>query len=193
MPHNQAFITFITRKIHTMKKTLLSTALVAVIAAAAFVPTAQAANSGTINFTGKVLADTCTVAVNGGATVALPSVMTGAFSGVGSVAGATPFTIGLSGCDTNTTKANMAFTAGANVDATTGNLKNATSGGSNVQIQLLNSSNAVINTSTNANAPVITVASGSGATQLTAQYVATNAATSAGLVTSSVSFTLTYL
>lgn len=175
-----------------MNKTLLSTALVAVIAATAFVPTAQAANSGTINFTGKVLSDTCTVAVNGGATVALPTVMTGAFTGSGSVAGATPFTIALSGCDTNTTTANMAFTAGTNVNAN-GNLDNATSGGSNVQIQLLNSSSAVINTKTGTNAPVIAIASGAGSTDLTAQYVATAAATSAGLVTSSVSFTLTYL
>ena len=81
-----------------MNKTLLSTALVAVIAATAFVPTAQAANSGTINFSGTVLADTCTIAVNGGSTVALPTVMTAAFGNtVGTVAGATPFTIGLSG------------------------------------------------------------------------------------------------
>ena len=48
-----------------MNKTLLSTALVAVMAATAFAPTAQAANSGTITFSGKVLADTCVISVNG--------------------------------------------------------------------------------------------------------------------------------
>ncbi|MEO5810591.1 MAG: fimbrial protein [Rhodanobacter sp.] len=177
-----------------MNKTLLSTALVAVIAATAFLPTAQAASSGTINFTGRVLADTCAIAVNGGSTVTLPNVTTTTFgSTVGTTAGAVPFTIALSGCDTNTTKANMAFTAGTNVDTTTGNLKNATSGGANVQIQLLNSASAVINTSTNANAPVITVAAGAGSTSLTAQYISTATTTTAGLVTSTVGFTLTYL
>jgi major type 1 subunit fimbrin (pilin) len=177
-----------------MNKTLLSAALVAVIATAAFAPTAQAANSGTINFTGKVLADTCTVGVNGGATVALPTVVTAAFgSTVGTTAGATPFTVALSGCDSNTTKANMAFTAGTNVDASTGNLKNATGGGANVQIQLLNSTSQVINTATNVNSPVINVTAGEGTTQLTAQYISTATATTAGLVTSTVGFTLTYL
>ncbi|MEO8811172.1 MAG: type 1 fimbrial protein [Rhodanobacter sp.] len=178
-----------------MKNTLLSAALAAVIAAAAFIPTAHAANTGTINFTGRVLADTCTITVNNGASVVLPNVSTLAFGGAaGNTAGTTPaFNIALSNCDTNTTKANMAFTVGANVDTTTGNLKNATSGGSNVQIQLLNSSNAVINTATNANAPVITVAAGAGQTQLTARYISTVAATTPGLVTSSVGFTLTYL
>ena len=178
-----------------MKKTLLSAILIASFSVAAFAPqSAQAANSGTITFSGRVLADTCTIAVNGGATVTLPNVPTTAFgSTVGTTAGATPFTIALTGCDTNTTTANMAFTAGTNVDTATGNLKNATSGGANVQIQLLNSASAVINTSTNANAPVIAVASGAGSTSLTARYISTATATTAGLVTSTVGFTLTYL
>ena len=178
-----------------MNKTLLPTALVAVMAATAFAPTAQAASSGTINFTGKVLADTCTITVGGaGSTVALPTVMTAAFGPtVGSVAGTTAFTVALTGCDANTASAKMAFTAGTSIDTTTGNLKNATAGGSNVQIQLLNSADAIINTSTQANAPVIAVAGGAGSTSLKAQYVSTATATTAGLVTSSVGFTLTYL
>lgn len=179
-----------------MNKTLLSTALVAVIAATGFASAALAATSGTIEFTGRVLADTCVIDVNGSATstVTLPNVSTTAFgAAVGNVAGATPFTITLTGCDTNTTQADMAFTAGTNVDAATGNLKNATVGGANVQIQLLNSADAPINTSDNTNAPVIAVNAGTGSTQLTAQYISTAAATSAGLVTSSVGFTLTYM
>jgi major type 1 subunit fimbrin (pilin) len=177
-----------------MNKTLLSAALIASFGFAALAPLgAQAATTGTINFTGKVLADTCAISVNGSgtSTVALPTVMTAAFSAVGSTAGATAFTIALTGCDTNTASAQMAFN-GTNVDATTGNLINATSGGSNVQIQLLNSAAAAINTKTQANAPTITVVSGAGSTSLTARYIATATATTAGLVTSSVGFTLTY-
>lgn len=177
-----------------MKKTLLSAVMIASFGVAALASmSAQAASTGTISFTGRVLADTCTINVNGSGnnTVALPSVMTTAFgSTVGSVAGATPFTIGLTGCDTNTTSAKMAFN-GTQIDATTGNLKNATSGGSNVQIQLLSGA-AVINTSTSTNAPTIAVTNGVGSTTLTAQYISTATATTAGLVTSSVGFTLTY-
>lgn len=179
-----------------MKKTLLSAVMIASFGVAALASmSAQAASTGTINFTGKVLADTCTINVNGSGnnTVALPSVMTTAFSStVGSVAGATQFTIGLTGCDTNTTSAKMGFT-GTQIDSSTGNLKNATtSGGSNVEIQLLDSAGTAINTSTNVNAPTIAVASGVGSTTLKAQYISTAAATTAGLVTSSVGFTLTY-
>ena len=111
-----------------MSKRLLSTALVAVLAAAGFAPSAQAA-TGTINISGKVLADTCTIAVNGGSTVTLPSVMKTSFTAVGSVAGATTFAVALTGCDTNATSATMQF-SGSGIDTTTGNLKNTAAGGS---------------------------------------------------------------
>ena len=173
-----------------MNKTLLATALVAVVATTAFAPTAQAANTGTITISGKVLADTCTVSINGGATVALPTVMTGAFAAVGDTAGTKPFTVNLSGCDSNTTTATMAF-SGSNIDAGTGNLKNTSVGGSNVQVQLLNGA-SVINTSSNSNAPVISLASGAGSASMSARYIATSASTSAGMVASTVNFTLSY-
>ena len=177
-----------------MKKTLLSAVMIASFGIAALASmSVQAASSGTINFTGKVLADTCTINVNGSSTstVALPTVMTAAFgTTIGSTAGATPFTVALTGCDTNTKSAQMAFN-GTQIDGATGNLKNATSGGSNVEIQL-SSSSGFINTSTQANAPLINVTSGAGSTSLTAQYISTATATTAGLVTSSVGFTLTY-
>ncbi|MCW8807827.1 MAG: type 1 fimbrial protein [Rhodanobacter sp.] len=177
-----------------MKKTLLSAAMIAGFGMAALAPmNAQAASSGTINFSGKVLADTCTIAVNGGSTVALPTVMTAAFgSTVGTTTGATNFTVGLTGCDTNMTSAQMAFTTGGNVDSATGNLKNAAASGSNVEIQLLSGA-SVINAQSSANAPAIAVdTTGAGSTTLTAQYISTATATTAGLVTSSVGFTLTY-
>jgi major type 1 subunit fimbrin (pilin) len=173
-----------------MNKTLLSTALVAVMAAAAFAPTAQAAG-GTINISGKVLTDTCIVSVNGGSTVVLPTVMSSTLNTVGAVAGATSFAVGLTGCDTNTTSATMAF-SGSNINSTTGNLNNTAALGSNVQVQLLNGA-SVINTSNNTNAPVIAVASGVGSASLKAQYIAATAAATAGLVSTTVNFTLTYL
>jgi major type 1 subunit fimbrin (pilin) len=177
-----------------MKKTLLTAALVASFGVAAVASqSAQAASGGTINFSGKVFADTCTVAVNSGATVTLPPVMVSAFSGAANtVAGATNFNIALTGCDTNITNAQMAF-SGSQVDTSTGNLKNSlTSNNSNVEIQLLSGTN-VVNTQTQANAPKISLAgTGAGSTTLTAQYISTSATTTAGLVASTVAFTLTY-
>lgn len=175
-------------------KMLCSAALVAAFGALAAVATpSHAASNGTINISGKVLADTCTVAVNGGSTVTLPTVMAASFgSSAGNVAGATSFSVALTGCDTNTSSAKMTF-AGSNIDNSTGNLKNTVTSGSNVQLQLLNSSDAVINTATQTNAPTIAVSSGAGSTQMKAQYISTASTTSAGLVASTVNFTLTYL
>lgn len=177
-----------------MNKTLLSTALVATLGALAFVPAAQAASTGIINITGKVIADTCTISVNSSATstVTLPTVTTNALSTVGSTAGKIPFTIGLTGCDSNVSGALMSF-SGSNVDTSTGNLNNSlTTNNSNVQVQLLNSSGTAINTNSQANAPLIAVANSAGSTTMYAQYKATNAAATAGLVSTSVNFTLTY-
>lgn len=174
-------------------KTLLSAALIAAcgVAALASAP-ARAASTGTISFSGKVLADTCTITVNGGSTLTLSAVMTSAFgSTVGTTVGDTMFSVVLSDCSTNTVGAQMAF-SGSNIDNTSGDLTNTASDGSNVRIRLLNSSNQVINAKTGTNAPWIAVANGSGSTQMTAQYISTATVTTAGPVTSSVNFTLTY-
>jgi major type 1 subunit fimbrin (pilin) len=178
-----------------MKKTLLTAALLTAFGVAAIAPqAASAASTGTINFTGKVYKDTCVITVNNGATVTLPTVATSAFStssGVALASSATNFTIALTACDNNLVSAATAF-SGTNVDTTTGNLKNSlTTNNSNVEIELLNGA-SVINTNTNANAPTIALTSGAGSVQLTAEYITTATATTAGLVQSSVGFTLTY-
>jgi major type 1 subunit fimbrin (pilin) len=179
-----------------MKKTLLTAALLTAFGVAVVAPqAANAASSSTINFTGKVYADTCVITVNGGAAVALPTVATSAFattSGSALASSATNFTIALASCDTNLVSAATKFTSGSTVDSSTGNLKNSlTSNNTNVEVELLNGAN-VINTSTQANAPTITLSSGAGSIQLTAEYITTSTTTTAGLYSSSVGFTLTY-
>jgi major type 1 subunit fimbrin (pilin) len=176
-----------------MTKTLLSTAFVAILGAVAFVPAARAANTGTIQINGKVLQDTCTVAVNGGAgtTVTMTPVMTSSLASAGATAGATPFTLNLSNCDANATSAQLSFTSGSN-NAADGNLTNTGSAG-NVEVQLLagGTSGSVVNVGTDANAPAVSLTSGSGSTSMAARYYATAAAT-AGLVSTSASITFTY-
>ncbi len=180
-----------------MKKTLLSAALVAGLTI--FVPQiASAAADGTITISGKVLSATCTVSVNGGSTVVMPAVMATDLAGKGTVAGGTPFTVGLTGCDKNSTSATMKF-SGGNIDSASGNLNNTVAtGGSDVQIQLMTGGNK-IDTRTSGIAPVITLTAptsstvSSGSVAMVAKYVAVNAVTTPGLVTSTVDFTLTYL
>src|SRR6185312_3470554 len=141
---------------NTMTKTLLSTALVAVLGTVAFLPAARAAaNSGTINITGKVVADTCQLNVNGtkNGSVVLPTVTTATLNAaVGATAGATAFNLTLTNCDTTATSASLNFTTGAN-NAADGNLTNTGTAGSNVEVQLLNggTGGSVINVASNNN------------------------------------------
>lgn len=177
-----------------MTKTLLTTALVAALGAAAFAPTALAANSGTININGKVINDTCAISVNNGtatSTVTLPTVVTGSLATAGATTGDTNFNVALTGCDSNVVSAKMAF-SGSNIDSGNGYLNTTGSGqAANVQVQLLSGA-TVINGNTQAGAPTIAVSGGAGSTTLTARYFAKGAAAGAGLVNTSVNFTLTY-
>ena len=182
-----------------MTKTLLSTAFAAVLGAVAFVPAAQAAaNTGTINITGKVVADTCQLNVNGvkNGSVTLPTVTTATLNAaVGTVAGATGFNLTLTNCDTTATAASLNFTGAAN-NATDGNLTNTGTAGTNVEVQLLNggASGPVINTQSNANAPAnIALTSGSSGTiAMTAQYYTKAASVTAGTVSTNATVTFSY-
>jgi len=138
-----------------MKKTLLSTALVAVVAAVAM-PSAFAAD-GKIAFTGDITDITCTVTAgpgttgsNGNFAVAMGSVNKSALATIGARAGDTPFALiiggsGQTGC-TNGKVARLRFEpAQSPVDMTTGKLTNAAGTAAVVQVGLLNKNKADIN------------------------------------------------
>ena len=182
-----------------MKKTLLSAVLIASFGVAALASmSAHAASSGTINFTGKVITDSCVVSVNGSGTstgtVGLPVVFNSVLSTVGNVAGKTPFTIGLTGCDSNVTSAQALFT-GSGIDTTSGNLIN-TGTATNVEVQLLAGTTTVMplqnSTAAGQLSPVGTLSSNATTLSYSAQYVAVGGAGAAGTVLSTVGFTLTY-
>lgn len=179
-----------------LKPALLAVAIAAV-GSIALAPTAFAAD-GTITFNGKVLSSTCTVsnASGGNVAVTLPDVPFSTFTGAGSNAGLTPFSLNLTGCPTTPSGVSVgAAFSGANIDATTGAIKN-TSGAnfSNVEVQLTNSSGTAINLSSNPN-PVSASISGSGTATLNYEaqyYQPTATAVTPGTVTASVMYTLTY-
>ena len=188
-----------------MNKTLLSAALVATLGALAVVPAAKAAPAtgngtaidGTITINGQVVANTCTVAVNGGSntgTVALKPAPTSALATTGSTYGDMPFTIAVTGCDSSLNgKSVLPYWSGAQVNSN-GRLRN-TGTATNVDLQLLNQDDL---TPIALNAPEggqgttgATVASGAATMTYYARYYATGAAT-AGPVTSTVNYTLIY-
>lgn len=182
-----------------MNRILLSAALIAGFGIAAFAPQSARATDGTITFAGKITSTTCAINVNASgsasATVTLPTVDLAALASSGKVAGATPFTIGLTGCTgTNTGSVGVYFEPGANTQPD-GNLKN-TAATNNVEIQLLNGTQGVmtLNSASGAqNGTTAAVVSGYTAATLAyyAQYFATAAAT-AGIVGSSVTYSVVY-
>ncbi|RDK08678.1 fimbrial protein [Cupriavidus lacunae] len=157
------------------------------------------AADGTIQFTGKITAQTCTINGNGSGskdfTVALPTVSASTLNVAGNTAGRTPFQIALTGCTPNTGNVHTFFEAGPTTDASTGNLILNTGGATNVQIGLLNGGTFTAIKAgfadASQNSTVVAITSGAATLPYAAQYVATGAAT-AGVANSSVMYTVAY-
>jgi major type 1 subunit fimbrin (pilin) len=194
-----------------MKKTILTAALLTAFGVAAIAsqgaiaatlptPVSNSGPDGTITITGTVIAQTCLVdgkaaGTSDAKTVTLADVLTSDFSAVGNVAAPTAFNIAITGCNAALSTV-QAFFTGANIDTTTGNLKNTAASGSNVEVQLLNASNVAMPlngaNATAQNSQTVTLTSGAATLNYSAQYIATAAATSAGGVNTAVNFTLIY-
>ena len=186
-----------------MNKTLLSAALIAGFGVAALAPQAARAD-GTISITGKVVANTCTFTFGGGAsgtnsgTVVLPVVFTTALNAAAATAGKTPFTLTIASCDPNLSSVTETF-GGSNIQAD-GNLKNIAGAvapqtvAGNVEVQLLSGIGAgtVMNLFSTPTQPAATLVSNGVVLNYQAQYYATAAAT-AGLVSTTVTYTTSYL
>lgn len=186
-----------------MKRLLLSTAVVSCLVAAG----AQASD-GQINFQGKLTDSTCQIAIDGAAspaTVVLPTLSIASLATSGTTGGRTQFNIELSGCTglVTTSTAAAYFEGGSTVDSVTYNLKNTTTtgGAGNVQLQLVDvQGDSTIkvghNSQSTTNTPVVipnTAGASTGTTILpyAVQYYAIGA-TTPGIVTSNVSFSINY-
>lgn len=163
----------------------------------AFLPAAHAVD-GTITINGAVSSQTCTINGNGtGAadfTVALPAVAAPSMTADGMVAGRTPFSIAVTGCSTKSGTVSTWFEPGSNVDASTHRLKNTASGGAtNVQIGLLqgDTTTAMVPGQASQVANIDTT-TGNAELKYFAQYVATGGAVTAGAVSSSLTYLMSY-
>lgn len=161
---------------------------------------AHAASSGTITFSGSVNTETCATVVNNYSAdgmVTLPPVPTSALSKAGETAGATTFTINLTGCDPANTKTRAYFEVGGMANSA-GRLSNFNGGAANVELQLidLDDNSSVIKVgdyaSQSTSGTTIDASSGTGTLNYAVRYYATGAAT-AGAVASSVTYSIIYL
>ncbi|WP_114239623.1 fimbrial protein [Dyella sp. C9] len=184
-----------------MKKLLLSAVLAASFGAVALAPQTAKAVDGTITFGGAVTAKTCTVKLNAGTngsgTVTLPSVSTSAFSGLGTTAGETQFTIGVSGCATGMNTVATYFEAGPTVNSN-GRLVVTTGGATNLDLQLLYSDGSIVTAGSAAatsGAGLANISSTTNSATLTyfVRYYQNSAtAPTAGSVASSVNYSMIY-
>jgi major type 1 subunit fimbrin (pilin) len=167
---------------------------------------AQFINGGTITFTGVVTDDTCPVqggsGTDGGKNnfiVALDAVNTSALAVDGAVAGKQPFDVVVggpdSGCNPNLVASMKFLSSSPRVDPTTGTLTNALAGeAGNTNIQLLDASDAVINLADTNNSVTLPwdVATKTAVVKYSAQYKAVGGAATAGLVSTSVVYSVAY-
>ncbi|MFY3152448.1 fimbrial protein [Achromobacter xylosoxidans] len=167
------------------------------LSACAFLPQVAAAADGTIQFNGRITAQTCTI--NGGSgrdfTVTLPTVSASSLSAADATAGNTRFQIALTNCtpQAGNVRAFFEHVAGTNPS---GDLNIATGNGNaaNVRIRLLNANGSRIVVGAPEplqNSQSTALSEGAATLVYAAQYVATGQAT-AGAATASVQYTIAY-
>jgi len=197
-----------------MKKTLISTALTAVLGFATFAPMVASAKDGTITFTGLITPTTCIITGGGKATgtgditVQLPDVSASALP-AGDTAGDTDFSLILSGPDCTDGKTAALWietTQTPALDTATGALRNqATGGAGNVEVRLVNKANSLpINLGVNdyvvngqqvvaaSNQPAATISGNTATLNYVAQYLAVGGDATPGAVTTYLTYSMQY-
>ena len=172
----------------------LSLALIAAASA-----TVAMADTGTITFNGLVVADTCVTALTGGASataVTLPTVQTTALAAANNIAGYTPFSLDVTGCDATAATRGIHYTLTPSAYASNNNLLANTSGAgfaTNVGVEILEGATAIAFAGAPHQTDDVTLNSGAGSVSLAAQYKATGPTpATAGTVISALNWTLVY-
>ncbi|MBW7981909.1 fimbrial protein [Enterobacillus tribolii] len=176
-----------------MKKNLIVAALIA----GAMSASVASADDGKINFVGEITDNACTVtnSVTNPLTVTLGKVARTAFTGAGSTAAPTKFTIALTNCPESVTSASVKFdgVADTNVSSVlaltqaTGEDETTASG---VGIQIMDKQNVAVPLHTASSA--YTLAQGANNLDFVARYYATSATVTSGLANSTSNFTIVY-
>ncbi|UNK48145.1 type 1 fimbrial protein [Lysobacter sp. S4-A87] len=182
-----------------MKTTLFKAMTVGAIALAS---QSAFASDGTINFTGELTTQTCSI--NGTAadgnrnvSVTLPAASQSNLRTVGSTSGETAFQIALTSCTPTSGTVHTRFESGPNVDVASGELLTSGAGSSaGLRIQLLNQDRTVIAVGAAdvaQNSAPGTIATGAVTLNYIARYHNINSTPLAvGAVTSSVTYSMAY-
>jgi major type 1 subunit fimbrin (pilin) len=180
-----------------MKKVGISLVVAAMglTSAAAF---ADQPNGGTVTINGSLTANTCDVSGNGQGnnfTVTLPTLSASQFAAAGASGGNTGFSIALSNCTPNTGNVRAFWEYGVNTLAD-GNLKNNGTA-KNIELRLLdfNSGMKIIDVSKAdgaQNSQTVAIAGGKANLQYAAQYYTVAGGATAGTVTTSVVYSMSY-
>ncbi|MBB4866045.1 major type 1 subunit fimbrin (pilin) [Pseudomonas nitritireducens] len=145
-----------------------------------------------VTFDGEVVDETCKI--NGAdplvdVLVTLPKVSATSFSEASRVSGAKKFDLKLTDC---TAAPTVRWEPLPNVDLTTGNLKNLSAGGSNVQVQVLDIDQRVVDLNDDTGYKVTLDANNAATVSYYGQYYANTLPATAGLVNTYGFVTLTY-
>ncbi|MGL4602841.1 MAG: fimbrial protein [Iodobacter sp.] len=152
------------------------------------------ATAATVDFSGTVLARTCTVA-NATTTVAMPTVDLALLKTKDVQAGVrAPIQIDLTGCPPGLNNASLTFT-GRGIDYATGGLKNsadAAGAATGVQVMLMNSRLETIHIPTGTNMRPEPIVNGLASIFIMADYIAISDTVTPGEVKGTVEYTLVY-
>jgi len=164
---------------------------IVIIASALLFASAVHAADGKVNFTGEIIAASCTVTGTSGSDVdvVLGKINKSALSTVGSTAAATSFSIGLSSCDSSVKSAQVHFDGTA--DGNNNSLLKVNGTAKGVAIGLYESDGS---TAINlfAKTKALDIASGKGTFNFVAKYVATSSTVNVGDANASATFTISY-
>ena len=188
-------------------------AKISLLAAACVASTVLASSSawasdGTITFAGTIYEQSCSISGNGGSAdfqVDMPHLSKNALNAAGKSAGATPFSIRLTNCNTTPTtraggtaftKVKAFFEPGPDVDFSTGRVKNTTATGAatHLQIEILNTDGELIDLSKGSSqiSPEATLVNDAATLNYIARYYANGAAVTAGSVNAKVTYSIIY-
>jgi major type 1 subunit fimbrin (pilin) len=150
------------------------------------------ASDGTIEFEGKILAATCDVEAGMNATqsgkqikVKLPTIGAGSFSGPGSRAGLTHFSVKLKNCEASAKTVRLNFDGPPIYSYGSG----APPG---VELELADASGTAVDFNTPTTFPTETLASKAAEIHYSVSYVSTAATVDAGVINASIPFTVAY-
>ncbi|AHG20962.1 ferrous iron transporter B [Chania multitudinisentens RB-25] len=171
-----------------MKKNIIVATLVA---AGAMGSVSAFAADGQINFTGEIIDSACEVVnnVSSPLNVSMGKIAKTAFSGKGSTAAATKFTLQLNNCPATLTGATVKFD-GTTVAGDNSVLALTSGGATGVGIQLSDSSSVLALNTASASYPL--QSTGTNNLDFVARYVATAATVTAGAANAVASFTINY-